>query len=187
LNAQLNRVKTPAEPEKVQAMKTYMLLMLMSIFVFVSYLPMPREAESRRAVLRRPLRIHSLQLAALRLDHFEVGSILSREIARKRSLEAKRSEQMKLNSEMVDRTLSQIDAQAISEDHPLVPRLKTMFGDHTFFINASGLNIIERLKERPQRGTLLNVASWDDTKEGTLIARDEPESTDVTVELEPTH
>ena len=39
---------------------------------------------------------------------------------------------MKLNSEMVDRTLSQIDAEAISEDHPLVPKLKTMFGDHTF-------------------------------------------------------
>jgi hypothetical protein len=55
-----------------------MLLMLMSIFVFVSYLPMPREAKSRRAVSRRPLRIHS-QLAVLRLDPFEVGSISSRE------------------------------------------------------------------------------------------------------------
>jgi hypothetical protein len=94
---------------------------------------------------------------------------------------------MKLNSEMVHRTLSQIDAEAISEDDPSVPRLKTMFGDHTFFINATGLNIIERLKERPQRGSLLNVASWHDMKEGTLIAHDEPESTDVTVELETTH
>jgi hypothetical protein len=93
---------------------------------------------------------------------------------------------MKLNSEMVDRTLSQIDAQMVSEDHPLLPRLKTIFGDHTFFVNASGLNIIEPLKERPQRGTLVNVASWDDTKERNLVAH-EPESTDVVVELEPTH
>jgi hypothetical protein len=54
---------------------------------------------------------------------------------------------MKLNSEMVERTLSQINAQSISEDHPLVPKLKTMFGDHTFFINATGLNIIEPLKK----------------------------------------
>jgi hypothetical protein len=94
---------------------------------------------------------------------------------------------MKLNSQMVDRTLSQIDAEAISEDHPMVPKLKTMFGDHTFFINASGLSIIEPLKERPQRGTLLNVAKWHDKEDGALIAHDEPESTDVTVELEATH
>ena len=93
---------------------------------------------------------------------------------------------MKLNSQMVDRTLSQIDAHAVSEDHPLVPRLKTMFGDHTFFVDANGLNIIEPLKERPQRGTLVNVASWDDTEERNLISH-EPESTDVVVELEPTH
>jgi len=94
---------------------------------------------------------------------------------------------MKLNYEMVDRTLNQIDAEAISEDHPSVPKLKTMFGDHTFFVNASGLNIIERLKDRPQRGTLLNVASWHDANEGALIAHEEPKSTDVTVELETTH
>jgi hypothetical protein len=95
---------------------------------------------------------------------------------------------MKLNSEMVNRTLSQIDVQAISEDHPLVPKLKTMFGDHTFFLNATGLNIIEPLKEMPQRGTLVNVASWEDTKqrERNLIAH-EPELTDVMVELGPTH
>ena len=40
-------------------MKTYMLLMLMSIFVFVSYFPVPREAKSQRAVVRRSLRIDS--------------------------------------------------------------------------------------------------------------------------------
>jgi SOS-response transcriptional repressor LexA len=94
---------------------------------------------------------------------------------------------MKLNPEMVNRTLNQIDAKAIPEDHPVMPKLKTMFGDHTFFLSISGLSIIEPLKERPQRGTLLNVASWQDIEEGTLIAHDEPESTDVTVELETMH
>ncbi|HEY2533022.1 MAG TPA: hypothetical protein VGJ20_34670 [Xanthobacteraceae bacterium] len=93
---------------------------------------------------------------------------------------------MKLNSEMVDRTLSQIDAQAISEDHPLLPRLKTLFGDHTFFVDASGLNIIEPLEERPQTGAVVNVANWDDTTDRNLIAH-EPRSTDVMVELGPTH
>ena len=91
---------------------------------------------------------------------------------------------MKLNSEMVERTLSQINAHAVSEDHPLVPKLKTMFGDHTFFVDATGLNIIEPLEEAPQRDNLLNVASWYDTK--NLIAH-EPECTDVVVELVSTH
>jgi len=61
-----------------------------------------------------------------------------------------------------------------------------MFGDHTFFLNEDGLNIIEPLKERPQSGILLNVASWDDTEERNMVAH-KPESTDVVVELEPTH
>ena len=65
-----------------------------------------------------------------------------------------------------------------------MPKLRTMFGDHTFFVDATGLNIIEPLEETRQRGTLLNVASWDDTK--NLIAH-EPEPTDVVVELVSTH
>lgn len=97
---------------------------------------------------------------------------------------------MKFNSEMVERALSQIDAQAVSEDHPLMPKLKTLFGDHTFFLNSSGLNIIEPQEERPQTGTVVNVASWDDsadTEEERNLVAHEPRSTDVTVELERTH
>lgn len=49
---------------------------------------------------------------------------------------------MKLNSELVERTLGQIEAKAIPEDHPVFPKLKDLFGDHTFFLDASGLNIV---------------------------------------------
>lgn len=93
---------------------------------------------------------------------------------------------MKLNSEMVDRTLSQIDAQVISEDHPLMPKFEKLFGDHTFFLDSSGLNIIERQEEGLTTGTVVKVASWDETQEKRLVAHD-PESTDVTVELTRTH
>lgn len=93
---------------------------------------------------------------------------------------------MKLNSEMVDRTLNQIDAQAISEDHPLAPRLKSLFGDHTFFVDGSGLNIVEPVQDSPHTGTVVNVASWDDSEERHLVAH-EPQSTDVTIELGPKH
>jgi len=93
---------------------------------------------------------------------------------------------MKLNSELVGRTLNQIDAQAISEDHPALEKLKDMFGDHTFFIDGSGLNIIEPMDDKPQTGKVVNVASWDDADPPRLMAHP-PESTDVVVELGPMH
>jgi hypothetical protein len=50
--------------------------------------------------------------------------------------EIKRSGRMKLNSDMVERTLSQIDALEVSEDDPLVHELKTMFGDLARYVAA---------------------------------------------------
>jgi len=50
---------------------------------------------------------------------------------------------MKLNSAQVEQTLNQLDAQAIPEDHPMVPKLNELFGDHTFFLNNDGLNVVE--------------------------------------------
>jgi len=43
---------------------------------------------------------------------------------------------MKLNSALFERTLTQFDAQAIPESHPVVPQLNSLFGDHTFFLNG---------------------------------------------------
>ena len=45
---------------------------------------------------------------------------------------------MKLTSVQIEQTLSQFQAQAIPEDHPVLPRLNELFGDHTFFILAMG-------------------------------------------------
>jgi hypothetical protein len=65
---------------------------------------------------------------------------------------------MKLNAALVERTLGQIEAEAIPEDHPVLPKLKGLFGDHTFFLDKSGLNIIEPMEEKPQTARLLNFA-----------------------------
>ena len=46
---------------------------------------------------------------------------------------------MKLTSAQIERTLSQFEAQAIPESHPLLPRLNELFGDHTFFLDSNGL------------------------------------------------
>ena len=50
---------------------------------------------------------------------------------------------MRLNSDLVQRTLSQFEAQAIPDNHPSMPDLSRTFGDHTFFIDADGLHIVE--------------------------------------------
>ena len=49
---------------------------------------------------------------------------------------------MKLNSAQVEQTLTQFEARVIADDHPLVPRLNELFGDHMFFLDG-GLSVVE--------------------------------------------
>jgi hypothetical protein len=93
---------------------------------------------------------------------------------------------MKLNSEMVERTLGQIEAEAIPENHPEFPKLRGLFGDHTFFLDSSGLNIVEPMEQMTRMGKLVNVASWDDADLLQLLPH-VPESTDVLIELGSMH
>jgi hypothetical protein len=96
---------------------------------------------------------------------------------------------MKLNSAQIQQTLTQFEAQVIPEDHPQVPDLKELFGDHTFFLDNNGLNVIE-LKEDIQAGgptgTVVNLANWSDAGL-TSLAPHEPEPTEVVVMLSSEH
>jgi hypothetical protein len=94
---------------------------------------------------------------------------------------------MKLSSIRVERTLSQIEAQAIPEDHPVIPKLNSLFGDHTFFLDNNGLNIVEPTdtgQKGEQTGTVVNLASWSEGNPTSLEPHD-PEPTDVVVALGP--
>lgn len=93
---------------------------------------------------------------------------------------------MKLNSELVGRTLEQIEAQTVPEESPLFVKLKEVFGDHTFFLDSSGLNIVEPVNGSPQAGNLVNLANWDGAERQSLVPHS-PELTDVVVELAPLH
>jgi hypothetical protein len=96
---------------------------------------------------------------------------------------------MKLNSAQVERTLSQFEAQVIPDDHPMVPELNELFGDHTFFLNSDGLNVVEPNKDAAagaRAGTVVNLANWTDAHL-TSLALHEPESTEITVILETEH
>jgi hypothetical protein len=93
---------------------------------------------------------------------------------------------MRLTAPLIQRTLSQFEAQAIPDNHPSMPELNRAFGDHTFFIDGEGLHIVEPADDTAEghaAGQVFRVASWQDPQRTSLVAHP-PEPTDVTVELE---
>jgi hypothetical protein len=92
---------------------------------------------------------------------------------------------MKLNAAQIEQTLHQLDAEAISAEHPMMPQLERIFGDHTYFLDSNGLNIVEPVeveKNSGQHGVVVNLASWTDAKAETLQPH-EPESTRQMIDL----
>lgn len=96
---------------------------------------------------------------------------------------------MKLTSAQVERTQNQFQAEAIPEDHPVMPQLNRLFGDHTFFVARNGLNIVEPA-EPSQSGIVsakvVNLATWSDGNPKQLEPH-EPEPTDIVVALGVQH
>jgi hypothetical protein len=96
---------------------------------------------------------------------------------------------MRLSPAKIERTLTQFDAQAIPENHPSMPKLSKLFGDHTFFLDDEGLYIVEPAvtgEEGPEEGQVVKLARWND-EEQTSLAAHEPEVTDVVVGLGSTN
>ena len=96
---------------------------------------------------------------------------------------------MKLNATQVKQTLSQFNAEVLPDSHPAVPQLNNLFGDHTFFLDSDGLNVLEPA-ETPeaegQAGEVVSLASWSDATLTSLRPHD-PEPTGVVIVLEPRH
>jgi len=94
---------------------------------------------------------------------------------------------MKMNSTQIEQTLTQFEAEAIPADHPVVPQLTRIFGDHTYFLDSVGLNIVEPVENEQEEspvGVVVNVATWVDAATASLQPH-EPEPTELTVALEP--
>ena len=96
---------------------------------------------------------------------------------------------MRLTPVLVERTLSQFKAEAVPDSHPAISQLNRLFGNHTFFLDSNGLNIVEpagAAQAGVQKGQIVNVASWSDGDPQRLEPH-EPEPTDVVVTLELKH
>jgi hypothetical protein len=96
---------------------------------------------------------------------------------------------MKLSSAQVEQTLTQFVAHVIPDDHPMVPKLNEMFGDHTYFLDGNGLHVVEpsddTLAGAPV-ATVVNLADWSDAHQ-TSLAPHKPEPTEIVVVLENMH
>jgi hypothetical protein len=96
---------------------------------------------------------------------------------------------MKLNSVQTEQALSQFEAQVLPDDHPVLKELSGIYGDHTFFLDGSGLNVLEpaeTVETGARTGEIISLASWSDPTL-TSLSPHEPEPTGVLVVLERTH
>jgi hypothetical protein len=86
---------------------------------------------------------------------------------------------MKLNSAQVKQTLTQFEAQVLPDDHPAVGQLNNLFGDHTFFLDNSGLKVLEPADAPDMKaltGKIVSLADWSDATL-TSLKPHEPELT----------
>jgi hypothetical protein len=97
---------------------------------------------------------------------------------------------MKLSPAQIEKTVNQLQIQAIPDNHPLVPQLNQMFGEHSYFLDQNGLNIVEpaagdgtAADDTNRMGVVVNVANWASTNPPKLEAH-APEPTDNLVALE---
>ena len=92
---------------------------------------------------------------------------------------------MKLSTAMVERTLNHFKAHALPESHPAIGTLSQLFGEHTFFIDDHGLNIVQpamKYDTGAEFGQVVKLASWEDTAQ-TSLKPHEPKPTGVMVPL----
>ena len=92
---------------------------------------------------------------------------------------------MKLSEVQISRALSQFRAQVLAEDHPAVAQLRELFGHHTFFLDARGLNVLELLEipgMQAQHGEVISLADWSDA-DFTKLTTHQPEPTGVVIRL----
>ena len=84
-----------------------------------------------------------------------------------------------VSQKMLTKTLRQMEAHVLPDDHPALTQLTNVFGDHTFFLDEQGLKVLEPA-ETPEKGMqsgeVLSLADWSDATL-TSLKPHEPQST----------
>ena len=78
---------------------------------------------------------------------------------------------MKLTPAQIEHVRTQLDLEPMGEDHEAYPALVNRFGDHSFFLNADGLHIVEpnvTARGEDRTGALVTLASWADETRAQL-------------------
>jgi len=90
---------------------------------------------------------------------------------------------MKLSATQIRTVEAQLGVKPVPEEHPVTADLKEAFGDHTFFLDAAGLNIVEP-DPSPDvaSANVVKVASWANDERNQLLGH-QPETLAVTVDL----
>jgi len=89
---------------------------------------------------------------------------------------------MKLNALQTKRIEDEFGVQTVSEEHPVYPKLRETFGDHTFVMDTDGLNIVEpQSSAEGANGKVVRLASWMEDR--TTLKVHEPQVLPVSVNL----
>lgn len=90
---------------------------------------------------------------------------------------------MKLSNALAQKVEEQHGVEAFPEEHPVTAKLVEAFGDHTFFLDADGLNVVEPNPEEQDgtKGVVIKLAAWNDDR--TQLQPHEPVVLPVTVDL----
>jgi hypothetical protein len=89
---------------------------------------------------------------------------------------------MRLNEAQVQKTLSQMDAHVLPEDHPVAAQLTDLFGDHTFFLDQNGLKVLEPTESEMETGEVVSLADWADSTL-TRLTPHEPDPTGTIIDF----
>lgn len=84
---------------------------------------------------------------------------------------------MKLSNVQIAATRDNLGATPVPDDHPVMDQLKEAFGEHTFFIDQSGLSVFvdqdevsEEVELPDGEPRLVMIAAWTDENRNTLGA-----------------
>jgi hypothetical protein len=78
---------------------------------------------------------------------------------------------MRLNDTQLKQTLNQMEAEVLPDTHPAAAQLTDLFGDHTFFLDQSGLKVLEPSEmsaDEVQTSQVVSLADWSDATLSSL-------------------